>query len=134
MSARLEIEVLAQRLMPLGIKYSDVAALRRIQMTLHRWAELECGIDGGCVEIDEETGRAYWLNSMTGKRHQIANRERGALKRLADIMLPYLPTLIAYHQTDPRGCALYIVPRSALPNGTTAGIDSLYTRGVAVCA
>lgn len=33
-----------------GIEYEDAKALRRISMTLHRWHELECGIDAGGIE------------------------------------------------------------------------------------
>jgi hypothetical protein len=27
-------------------------------MTLHRWHELECGTDNGCIERDETTGKS----------------------------------------------------------------------------
>ncbi len=39
-----------QRLQNLGIDREDAWALRRISMTLHRWHELECGTDAGCIE------------------------------------------------------------------------------------
>lgn len=35
----------------------DALALRRIAMQLHAWHERECGIDGGCIERDEESGK-----------------------------------------------------------------------------
>lgn len=95
-------------LMAIGIASDDVSALRRISMQLHRWHELECGIDNGAVERDEDTGKCYWHNSYTGKRYPCADRETGALRRLAAIMSRY-PRLHAYVQTDPRGCALYIL-------------------------
>ena len=37
---------------------------------------------------------------------------------------------VAYHQTDPRGCAVYIVRKADIPDG--ADIGSRYTRGVTV--
>lgn len=77
-------------------------------MQLHRWHELECGADNGAIERDEDTGQCYWHNSFTGKRYRCADRETGALRRLAAIMSRY-PRLHAYVQTDPRGCALYIL-------------------------
>ena len=39
-----------------GFSYSEAQALRRIEMTLHRWAEHECN---GEIERDETTGKAY---------------------------------------------------------------------------
>jgi hypothetical protein len=117
-----------------GISEADAVQLRRIQMTLNRWGELECGIDGVGIERDDKTGKPYltWeSHSNTGKRGRrlIPDREAGALKRLAKIMERY-PMARAYHQTDPRGVSLYIVLASDIPAGED--IDAYYTRGVAV--
>lgn len=112
-----------------GISYDDAASLRRIAMTLHRWHEMECGTDNGCVERDETTGKTYWLNSMSGRRSPIADRETGALKRLAKIMAGY-PNLASYVQGDPRGASLYILRESDVPAGEDP--DSYYSRGLAV--
>lgn len=112
-----------------GISGAEAIALRRISMTLHRWHELECGTDNGAVERDEETGKTYWLNAMTGKRWATPDRETGARKRLAAIMARH-PTLSAYVQGDPRGCALYILRPGDIPTGADA--DSYYNRGIAV--
>lgn len=60
----------------------------------------------------------------------IPDREAGARKRLAKIMARY-PALTAYVQTDPRGCALYILRPGDVREG--ASIDSCYSNGVAVC-
>jgi len=113
-----------------GISADDARALRRIAMTLHRWHELECGIDYGCIERDEETGAPYWLNAHTGRRaYRVADREKGALKRLAAIMARY-PALSAYVQGDPRGAALYILRPGDVPKGAAA--DGYYSYGMAV--
>ncbi len=117
-----------------GIDFSDIDKLRRIEMTLHRWAERECGDEyGNCIERDEATGKpflTYDAGSGPRKRYAIPDKERGALKRLAAIMARY-PSLLSYHQGDPRGCALYVLKASDIPEG--GDIDALYTRGVAVC-
>ncbi len=113
----------------INIARQDAANLRRISMTLHRWHELECGIDGGCVERDETTNKTYWLNSHTMRRMPFPDRETGALKRLAAIMAKY-PTLRSYVQGDPRGCALYILRPGDVPEG--CAVDSYYSRGIAV--
>jgi hypothetical protein len=63
------------------------------------------------------------------RRYPVADKETGARKRLAAIMAKY-PTLTAYVQGDPRGCALYILTVDQLES--EHGIDSIYTRGVAV--
>src|SRR5882724_5215666 len=88
---------------------TDAESLRRISMTLRRWHELECGIDGGCIErgalvrrkiatpmgpaITEtfesnENGAPYWANHNGDRTtyHKMPDRETGALKRLAKIM------------------------------------------------
>lgn len=112
-----------------GIEPYDAVRLRRISMTLHAWHEQECGVDGGCIERDEKTGKPYWLNSNTMRRHTITDRESGALKRLARIMARY-PTLRSYVQTDPRGASLYILRPGDVPEG--ASVESYYSRGLAV--
>jgi hypothetical protein len=113
----------------IGIERDDAYALRRIAMTLHRWHELECGIDNGCIERDEQTNKAYMLNSMSMKRSPIADRETGALTRLAKIMSRY-PTLDVYVQTDPRGASLYLIRPGDVPEGQN--VDAYYNRGIAV--
>ena len=125
-----------ERLGKLGLGYDDAQALRRISMTLSRWGELECG-DGNdycswSIERDEVTDKPYMVtypHDGKSRRRPVADREKGALKRLQAIMSKY-PDLLAYHQTDPRGCAVYLVRRSEVPEGTS--IDSVYNRGIAV--
>lgn len=118
------------RLEQAGISRPDAYALRRIAMTLHRWHELECGVDNGGVERDEQTGKTYWYNAMSGKRYPTADRETGALKRLAKVMEGY-PTLTAYVQGDPRGASLFILRPKDVPAGATDP-DSYYSNGIAV--
>lgn len=128
------------RLRAIGIAYDDAHALRRIAMTLHRWHELECGTDSGCIERGHKTGNAfesdengapYWARHSGVKTTytRMADRERGARKRLAAIIARY-PGLSAYVQSDPRGAALYILRPGDVPEG--AAVDSYYSRGVAV--
>jgi hypothetical protein len=128
------------RLISMGIQYEHAVELRRISMTLHRWHELECGDgndyaswslvrgkkQGGTFEYDEDNGKPYVeVHSRSSNKptyNVTPDRERGALRRLAAIMKNY-PTLSAYVQTDPRGCALYV------GEGLT---DSNYSQGVAI--
>lgn len=112
-----------------GITYEDAIALRRISSQLHRWHELECGVDAGGVERDEVTSKCSWYDSRTGKRSPYPDRETGALVRLGRIMTRY-PSLVSYVQGDPRGAALYILRPGDLPRGESA--DAYYTRGIAV--
>src|SRR3989304_4986820 len=117
------------RLERAGISAEDALALRRISMTLHRWHEMECGVDNGCIERDETTGKAYWLNSSTMRRFPIADRETGALKRLKALASKY-PDFVPYVQGDPRGASLYMVPKKYLESGKD--IDGYYSQGIAV--
>jgi len=64
----------------------------------------------------------------------MADRERGALKRLDKIMTRY-PDFASYVQGDPRGCALYIIPPNVLarlPEGADGDVGSIYSNGIAV--
>lgn len=116
-----------------GFSRDEVDTLFRIERTLSRWGERECGDEnGGAIERDEKTGKPFWTyergNGLRG-RYSIPDRETGALKRLAALMKSH-GAYVAYHQTDPRGCALYIIPVEKLEG---ANVDSVYTRGLAVC-
>jgi hypothetical protein len=125
-----------QHLKRLGIDGYHAHDIRRIAMTLHRWHELECGVDGGCIQRDD-TGIPYWFNANArfvgaGDRRaysRIADRETAALRRLAKIMANY-PRLSFYVQGDPRGASLYILRPGDVPESENA--DSYYSRGVAV--
>lgn len=128
------------RLQSAGIEREDAYALRRIAMTLHRWHELECG--GGNddaswhIDRDEKTGKPYrvvWYHrNPTTLRFSIADREKGALRRLNNIVVKYLGTGIAgvYVQTDPRGAPLYLLRKGDVPEGADAA--SYYHNGIAI--
>lgn len=136
------------RLAELGFTYEESVALRRIEMTLHRWAERECGSENGqCIERDETTGKPYVTfgnpRGDRGRYGPIADLEAGALERLKAIIdarnervaigeRASQSTLIPYHQGDCRGCMLYLVRAADIPAGKP--IKSYYNRGLAVCA
>ena len=130
---------LIRRLESAGFSYDEAQTLRRIELTLSRWGELECGDEHGrAIERDETTGKPYMTYDVgqNGKRgrYLVADRERGALRRLDKLMTAH-PEYVAYNQGDPRGCALYIVAKRDLEdNERDLPIDSYYTRGIAVCA
>lgn len=127
---------LCNRLYALGLLAHEIDQLLRIQRTLHRWAELECGDEhGNAIERDEITGKPFrTFERITGLprgRYPVADRKQGALRRLAGLLASH-PDLAAYHQSDPRGCALYIVRKADLADG--AALDSVYNaRGIALC-
>jgi hypothetical protein len=154
---RKEAERLARQaevLRSLGFTSEEAEQLRRISMTLRRWHELECGVDNGCIERDEETGLPYWRRSDDPRgslrAYRIPDREKGALKRLEKIIAErnrrvMLPELLgkaaclrtgpvrgveAYIQTDPRGAALYIIRPGDVPAGEDAG--AYYNLGICV--
>lgn len=149
----------------IGVDADTADKLRRIEMSLHRWAEAECNgeiqrgddevvslntLEQPCASCKVRKGRSHrsdctggnhTLTTIPGKprryygpnmdrSYPVADREAGALKRLAKIM-EGLPHLVAYHQTDPRGCALYLVPKDKLQDGHD--ISSVYNRGFGVC-
>jgi len=113
-----------------GIAANDAESLLKIERALHRWAERVC--DGDIVR-DEKTGKAYAVYGHNGpgeiSRFPTADKEAGALKRLRTIMDKY-PTMTWYNQTDPRGCALYVMTKESLKG---LDISSHYSKGMAVC-
>ena len=111
----------------LGITAADAATLVRASATLHTWHEHECN---GTKQQDEATGHWYWHSPSTGRKiGRALDLETGAKRRIAAVMARY-PTLTAYVQGDPRGCALYILRPGDVPEGCDA--DSYYSRGIAV--
>ena len=129
-------------LMSLGFTALEAEKLRKISMTLQRWHELECGIDGGCIEHDE-AGKPFWRSQYSGKLSPIADREKGAKKRLNHIVgmrntrewaflgWPMSQVEIKpYIQGDPRGAALYLIRPDDVPEGKS--VDSYYSRGICV--
>ena len=120
---------LDRRMTEYGIAIEDRQPLRRIAMTLQRWHELECGTERGGIERDERTNKCYWYDAKTGARSWAADRETGALRRLAIIMARY-PQYRAYVQGDPRGASLYLVPVTDLAHGEQ--IDAIYSQGLAI--
>jgi len=114
-----------------GLTLDECNALRRCSLTLHRWAERECG-DGSdwAIERDEATNKPFNVYHGEGKPHRYAipDRETGALKRAKAIAAAH--GLTVYHQTDPRGAALYVIRPGDVPEG--ADVDGYYSRGIAV--
>ena len=128
-------------LVSLGFTSDEAETLRRINSTLRRWYEMECGNDRGAIERNDATGRPYWCaevgNTRTGFRivqTPIPDREAGALRRLSRIVKARnersIDALDTYIQTDPRGAALYILRPGEIPAGCS--VESCYTRGVCV--
>lgn len=136
MSTQRERFELFTRLQSLGFTYDEAASLRRIEMTLRRWAEAVCN---GDIQRDEVTGKPcrVWMHAKGPVYFDTADREAGALKRCVDIVAnrnarnPDADPLIHYHQGDCRGCMLYLLKRSDLRPGEEIG--SIYNRGLAVC-
>lgn len=88
------------------IDWEDANALRRAEITLGRWAELECGTGNDrvtvYVERDEETGKCYKVvdNGHATHRYATPDRETATLKRVKTICERY--GLHYFHQGDPR--------------------------------
>ncbi len=122
-------------LQSLGFTPEEIDALSRIAHTLHRWHEMECGTESGCIERGDATGRPYWLNAKSLIRRPIADLEAGARRRLAAILerrnerVAGAP-LEAYIQTDPRGAPIYLLRPGDIPRGKKP--ESYYTRGICV--
>jgi len=134
-------------LLDLGFTRDEAERLRRISLTLHRWHELECGTGDGQImrsierDGDEPDSRPYMRvqyptpQGYVDRRWPVADRETGARKRLGAIivarnMRDESRHLTAYIQTDPQGCALYILRPGDVPEGGDP--SAYYPRGIAV--
>lgn len=146
------------RLLSLGFTRGEADQLRRISMTLHRWYELECGDsnqygDWAIERDDNGDGKPFMVRHIYTHdghggartvRTPIADRERGAIRRLQAILharnyrvLAGTPVedehtvLVRYYlQTDPRGASLYIIRPGDVPDGKD--VESYYNRGICV--
>jgi hypothetical protein len=148
-------------LMSLGFTRAECDRLRRISNTLRRWHELECGTGDDRVSYsverdgDEPDSKPYMREQYQGihgwvdRRWPIADRETGARKRLAAIIVnrntreynPNSPSVIGtgpmdqgavltYVETDPRGAALYIIRPGDVQKGQP--VECYYSRGICV--
>ncbi len=131
MSAYLKNLDIQQRLQRRGIAATiqQASVLRRAELVLHRWAEQECG-DGNdyaswSIERDDVTGKPFrctYPHTGASYRTAIADKEASALKRIAATCKAL--GIYFYHQTDPRGCALYV--------STEPMTDTNYSNGIPV--
>lgn len=96
----------------MGLTTVEHDALRRASMTLQRWSEMECNHD---VErsVDGKVTVRYCRNdgNMT-KPQRVADRETPSLKRCEAIAKAH--GLVFFHQSDPRGAAVYIGTKLSL--------------------
>jgi hypothetical protein len=141
MSIKQSNRKLFAKLESMGFTYDEAASLRRIEMTLQRWAERECG-DGSdwAIQRDEVTGKPFnvYHGESSPRKYAIPDREAGALKRAKNIVSARNvringdhdrdDDLMAYHQGDCRGCMLYLIPAG------TMNPDSNYSNGFPVCS
>lgn len=133
-------------LMALGFTKEEAESLRRISMTLHRWHELECGTEAGCIERDEASGIPQWrYASDTGKYcgRPIPDREAGAQKRLAKILAARNARTVAVQAVCPNcdqwqhagnggDCLNACVARGFAPSRKTAAYVQTDPRGAAL--
>jgi len=97
----------------IAVSFEDAETFRRAEMTLSNWGELECG--GGndyaswSIERDETTGKPFrvtYPHEGQSRRRRIADREAGALRRVANLCKTL--GVHYFHQADPRGVSLYV--------------------------
>ncbi len=105
-------------LISLGFTPAEAETLRGISVRLSTWGERLCNN----TEVDNDD-KAYIYNQMTGKRYRCNNLGKGLVARLEALVANHIG-YIAYHQMDPRGCSVYIVPKDKL-NGRD--VDSWYS-------
>jgi hypothetical protein len=113
-----------------------VNALFRAEKSIGRFDELLCGsseyIGASRYDVsirptnDDYTEFEFIRQGQTGKivcRHPIADSRIRTLKRLSAVLATF--GLAPFHQSDPRGCSLYVAPIGSRDVG--------YSNGVACC-
>jgi len=115
MKARQKTYELLNRLDKAGINatFEQAETLRRAELVLNRWHELECGNSNPYtsfnIQRDEETGKPFmYYNPHKGESYRtpIADKEAGAIKRVKNICKEL--EIYYFQQGDPRGAALYV--------------------------
>ena len=116
MTARQKTLEVMQRLNRRGVNvnFEQAETLRRAEQTLHRWAEQKCGASkdrvSWAISRDENSNKPFcethFHDGGPSRVDWIADREAGALRRIAAVCKAVEASF--YHQTDPRGCALYV--------------------------
>ena len=128
---------LLSRLSVLGFTADESQALIEISAALSKWGEAMCngtirrdGDEGtGNPRIWRENGRGEWNRGPLTEDREASTKARLVAivaRRNADSS----DIVHAYCQTDPRGCALYLVTAEQLRG---RDIDCCYPDGLAVC-
>ena len=116
-----------------GIEVSidQARTLRRAELTLRRWYEMECGDSNNyCswhIQREETTNKPYRITTFhrspayPDRKEAIADREAGAIKRVEAIGKEH--SMFYYLQTDPRGASLYVSNEKLTPsNYSSVGV------------
>lgn len=98
-----------------GLTRYSWSVLRTCEKELHKWAEDQCN---GRIQWDDETGEPHlyrkdkWGTYTVKQGYPTFNREDYYLDLARKQAARY--GLAIYHQTDPRGCALYVYSKDDL--------------------
>lgn len=123
------------QLVKLGVSEPDARTMLRAANQLHRWHELECGIEPAhpgalqAISRDDDTGKLTWYDGNKWRPYYGRDNEKLALAAIKRVMAKH-PTLGYYVQGDPRGCSLYVLLPGDVPDGQP--VDSYYSRGIAI--
>lgn len=105
---------------------AEWASLKRLAKVIHKWNEDECN---GAIRWEgdnEEIPRRYYLDNYgtyTKAGPIMRNKEQQSLESAWKIAESHGYSV--YHQTDPRGCSLYLYHACDIPKG--GKIDELYS-------
>lgn len=95
----------------LGFSPDETGELMRIQRALHRIAERQCNEDTSCLKCKgyghTEAGAIRTECKPCGGSGDTLGKREASLLRKASV-LAEIHGFEVYHQTDPRGCALYV--------------------------
>jgi len=106
----------------LGMTPGQILRAFKVEKALHRWHELECGVDAGHVERDETTGKPFMVSSRHGTRWPIRDAEMAALKQVEKLSKE--TGLYFFVQGDPRGVSLYVSKEPFTGNDCTHGVSA----------
>ncbi len=106
----------------LGMNPGQILRAFKVEKALHRWHELECGVEAGHIERVIVTSKPFMVSSRNGTRWPIRDAETAALKQVEKLSKE--TGLYFFVQGDCRGVSLYISKEPFSGNDYRQGISA----------
>lgn len=127
-TTKAQVSTMNKRLREFGLSEKDIRVIRGISRGLTYWDEALCGTEDYTIE-QKEDGTFWKTVYKTGWHFPVEDYSMRAVKRLDKLFAKH-PDLTWYHQTDSRGCALYVLKKADIEGKDIDQVYSSYGRAV----